>query len=105
MRTIPFHPQTFEELYVAQTSAITSAVSKIESPIYSYLFLNDSSKGINSVAETWRRVWEEGKNDDDFSDKIPIFTAKISDDLFLVIDQVFRIFTDFRDLCFVKCRA
>src|SRR6218665_2711867 len=27
-----------------------------------------------------------------FSEKIPIFAAKISDDLFLVIDQVFRIF-------------
>src|SRR6218665_1296045 len=25
--------------------------------------------------------------------------------LFLVIDQVFRIFTDFPDLCFVKCRT
>ena len=40
-----------------------------------------------------------------FSDKISILPAKISDDLFLVIGQVFRIFTDFPDLYFVKCRT
>ena len=34
---------------------------------------------------------------------ISILAAKISDDLFF--DQVFRIFTDFPDLYFVKCRA
>ena len=37
------------------------------------------------------------------SEKNPILAAQISDDLFLVIDQVFRIFTDFPDLYFVKC--
>src|SRR6218665_1646918 len=45
---------------------------------------------------------------DDFSEKIPIFTAKISDDLFLVVDQVFLnfafLFPDFPYLCYVKCR-
>ena len=53
------------------------------------------------VAETWRRVWGDGKFfrgprflNDFFSEKIKIsiFTAKISDYLFLVIDQVSRIF-------------
>ena len=37
--------------------------------------------------------------------KIPIFAAKISDDLFLVIDQVLRIFPDFPDLYFVRYRT
>ena len=37
-----------------------------------------------------------------FSEKISILAAKISDDLFLAIDQVFQIFTDFPDLYFVK---
>jgi len=35
--------------------------------------------------------------------KNSIFTAKISDDLFLVIDQVFRIFS-FPRFYYVKCR-
>src|SRR6218665_212935 len=33
-----------------------------------------------------------------FPQKIPVFTAKISDDLFLVIDQVFRIFPFFSQI-------
>src|SRR6218665_993146 len=37
------------------------------------------------------------------SEKNPILAAQISDDLFLVVDQVFRIFTEFPDLYFVKC--
>ena len=40
-----------------------------------------------------------------FSEKNFMLAAKITDDLFLVIDQVFRIFTDFPDLYFVKCRT
>src|SRR6218665_4008663 len=50
--------------------------------------------GERSVAEKWRRVWGDGKHfrgprflNDIFSEKIPIFTAKISDDLFLVINM------------------
>ena len=57
-----------------------------------------SSRSLYAVAETWRRVWWGRKffADQDFSmtffsENISIFTAKISDDLFLVIDQVFRI--------------
>jgi len=42
--------------------------------------------------------------DDVFYEKISILAAKISDDFFLVIDQVFRIFTGFQDIYFVKCR-
>ena len=67
------------------------------------------------MAETWRRVWGDGKLfreprflNDVFSEKISIFTAKISDDLFLVIDQVFRIFPFFSQIVrifyYVKCR-
>ena len=37
-----------------------------------------------------------------FLTKISILAANISDDLFLVIDQVFRIFTDFPGLYFVQ---
>src|SRR6218665_3636839 len=55
-----------------------------------------------AVAETWRRVWGGRKNvsrtkilNDVFSEKIPIFTPNNSDDLFLVIDQVFLIFPFF----------
>src|SRR6218665_3119305 len=40
-----------------------------------------------------------------FSEQIYVLAAKISDDLFLVIDQVFRIVTDFPDLYFLKCRT
>src|SRR6218665_3367494 len=43
-----------------------------------------------------------------FSKKIPIFTAKISDDFFLVNDQVFRIFPFFSQIFCIftvlKCR-
>ena len=51
-----------------------------------------------TVVETWRRVWGGGgKNFSPtkmrfFAENISILAAKISDDLFLVIDQVFRIF-------------
>src|SRR6218665_2793423 len=50
-----------------------------------------------SVSETLRRVWEGRKIFSPtkmtfFSEKISILVANISDDLFLVIDQVFRIF-------------
>jgi len=38
-----------------------------------------------------------------FSEKISSFAAKNSDDLFLVIDQVFRILTGFPNLYFVGC--
>ena len=50
---------------------------------------------VGAVAETWRRVWGDGK----FfrGPRCRILAAKISDDLFLVIDQVCRIFTDFLD--------
>jgi len=63
-----------------------------------------------AVAETWRQVWGGRKNFLPtkmrfFSEKISILAAKFSDDFFLVIDQVFRIFTDFPDLYFVKCRT
>ena len=68
------------------------------------------------VAETRRRVWGDEKffhgprfPNYFFSEKISIFTAEISDDLFLVIDQVFRIFPFFsqifRLLYYVKCRV
>ena len=57
------------------------------------------------MAETWRRVWGDGTNfrgprflNDGFSEKISVFTAKISDDLFLVIDQDFRIFPFFSQI-------
>src|SRR6218665_2741237 len=39
-----------------------------------------------------------------FSEKMSIFAANISDDLSLVVDQVFRIFADFPDLYIVRCR-
>ena len=62
-------------------------------------------KGSVSVAETWRRVWGDGQIfrgprflNDVFSEKISIFTAKISDDLLLVIDLVFRIFPFFSQI-------
>ena len=55
-----------------------------------------------AVAETWRRVWGDGLIfrgptflNDVFFGKMSIFTPKISDDLFLVIDQVFQIFRIF----------
>src|SRR6218665_2275283 len=58
--------------------------------------------GTCPVAETWRRVWGDGKIfrgssflNDVFSEKISIFTAKNSDDLYLVIDQIFLIFPYF----------
>ena len=48
------------------------------------------------VVETWRRVWGDGKffggpkiSEWLFGWKISIFAAKIFDDLFLVIDQIF----------------
>src|SRR6218665_896342 len=51
---------------------------------------------MDTVAETWRRVWGTVNFPPTkmtfFSEKISILAAKISDDLFLVIDQVFRIF-------------
>src|SRR6218665_3406934 len=59
-------------------------------------------------AETWRRVWGEvkmfrGKKkflNELFLEKISILTPKHSDDLFLVIDQVFLILTlSFQILC------
>src|SRR6218665_1549794 len=60
-----------------------------------------------SVAETWRRVWGDGKTfrgprflNDAFPEKISIFTPKISYDFFLVIDQVFQILRFFTVL---KC--
>src|SRR6218665_3561998 len=68
------------------------------------------------VAETWRRVWGDRKifrgprfPNDVFLEKIYIiFTAKISDDLFLVIDQVFRSFPFFSQISrlfyYTKCR-
>src|SRR6218665_1918147 len=50
--------------------------------------------GLLVWAETWRRVWGDAKK---FSrtilETISIFTPKNSDDLFLVIDQVFLILT------------
>src|SRR6218665_343205 len=70
----------------------------------------------HAVAETWRRVWGDGKFfrgprflKGVFSEKISIFTAKISDDLSLVIDQVFRIFPFFSQIFrifyyYAKCR-
>src|SRR6218665_88355 len=66
-----------------------------------------------SVSETLRRVWEGRKIFSPtkmtfFSEKISILVANISDDLFLVIDQVFRIFPllpDFPDLFFVRYRT
>jgi len=56
-----------------------------------------------TVAETWHQVWGDGiffsrtkiSEWRYFSEKNLIFTAKISDDLFLVSDQVFRIFPFF----------
>ena len=53
------------------------------------------------VAETWRRSLGGTEQifadqDDDFSEQIYILAAQISDDLFLVIDQVFRILLIFR---------
>src|SRR6218665_20601 len=65
------------------------------------------------VYSQWRRPGAEFKGDgkicrgprflnDVFSGKISIFTPKISDDLFLVIDQVF--FRDFTFLYCIKCR-
>ena len=64
----------------------------------------DQEEGLYTVAETWRRVRGTEKifadQDDVFSEKISIFAAEISGDLFLVIDQlffefflIFRIFT------------
>ena len=58
-----------------------------------------SLQNAHPVAETWRRVWGRTEEkifaDQDlwmtFSGKISVFTPKISDDLFLVIDQVFQI--------------
>src|SRR6218665_1066157 len=59
-------------------------------------------------AETWRRVWGGAKMfgrhkkflDELFPEKISILTPKHSDDLFLVIDQVFLILTlSFQILC------
>src|SRR6218665_806253 len=49
-----------------------------------------------AVAETWRQVLGDGKNFRGprmtfFPEKMSIFTPKISDDHFLVIDQVFQI--------------
>ena len=66
----------------------------IQYTIYMYMW--------DTVAETWRRVWGEEnffRRTQDFwmtflGEKIPIFSAKFSDDLFffLVIDQIFQIF-------------
>jgi len=68
-----------------------------------------------AVAETWRRVWGGRKIlsedprflNDGFLGKSFIFAAKISDDLFLVIDPIFSdfpfLFPDFPYLCYVKC--
>jgi len=65
----------------------------------------------------WRKLVAEfggtekffADQDDFFLTKIPIFATKISDDLFLVIDQVFRIFPlfslNFQDLYFVRYRT
>src|SRR6218665_2938870 len=58
----------------------------------------------HAVAETWRRVWGDGQifhgprflNDGFFGKKVHFFHGKnFFDDLFLVIDQIFRIFTFF----------
>src|SRR6218665_484152 len=47
-------------------------------------------------AETWRRIWGDQKFfRGPISGKISIFRVKISDDLFLVIDLVLRIFPFF----------
>src|SRR6218665_94370 len=47
-------------------------------------------------AETWRRIWGTQKNfRGPISGKISIFRVKISDDLFLVIDLVLRIYPFF----------
>src|SRR6218665_1752243 len=52
--------------------------------------------GLNSWAETWRRIWGDQKIfPGPISGKISIFRVKISDDLFLVIDLVLRIFPFF----------
>src|SRR6218665_798394 len=52
--------------------------------------------GLNSWAETWRRIWGTKKFfRGPISGKISIFRVKISDDLFLVIDLVLRIFSFF----------
>src|SRR6218665_2462664 len=49
-----------------------------------------------SWAETWRRIWGDQKIFcGPISGKISIFRVKISDDLFLVIDLVLRIFPFF----------
>src|SRR6218665_33074 len=56
-------------------------------------------QGMNAVAETWRRVWGYGQisrgprflNHSFFGKKVH-FHGQNFDDLFLVIDQVFRIF-------------
>src|SRR6218665_800392 len=51
-------------------------------------------KLVYSWAEIWRRVWGTQKNfSRTFQETMSIFTPKNSDDLFLVIDQVFLIST------------
>src|SRR6218665_74402 len=55
-----------------------------------------TSRYRHSWAETWRRIWGANKNfRGPISGKISIFRVKISDDLFLVIDFVLRIFPFF----------
>ena len=57
----------------------------------------------HAVTETWRRVWGDRKNvrgPKFLNDVFSILTPKDSDDFFLVIDQVFLIFTlSFQILC------
>src|SRR6218665_3183113 len=50
-----------------------------------------------TLAETWRRIWGGPKKifSGPISGKISIFRVKISDDFFLVIDLVLRIFSFF----------
>jgi len=106
----PHYPSTvsfFIMMYYASSSTSSWCIN-ISSITISTVFMG--TLYICPVAKTWRRVWGRRKNFSPtkmtfFSEKISILTAKISDDLFLVIDQVFRIFTDFPDLYFLKCRT
>ena len=106
-----FHQSTFHLLWLFRNLMRMSGsllFSSIQLPFQLYYFhlssfhlsntgfatTTFSTTSLHAAAETWRRVWGDGKifrGPRCLNEKMSIFTPRTSDGIFLVIDLVFQI--------------